>query len=305
VIGRRATRRLAPQSFVFGLFEVIRAGTTSSTPRSLPGASPTPSPARRAWSTPSTTATASPATTTAPRLAFSAEAFRRRADIREASQNRRALKDAWHHRLVPSMRASGCERVRELVDAPSHGSTDLHLHFWGHAAGARDASSPEPRSWLRTGRRPYTAALPVRGLAGAHAQRRHSPKLPEHHHVAAFVVTVAACIAPRCARPLRPDHASGSLLWSVGWRTPLVSVRDEDSCANRAPSKAMQSTQRCGVFQVARRSAGRARGTLRTARLRAAAGPVGAGHRRARAAPPERGRAAVRSAAAPPSPAAP
>ena len=105
------------------------------------------------------------------------------------------------------MRASGCERVRELVDAPSHGSTDLHLHFWGHAAGARDASSPEPRRWLRTGRRPYTAALPVRGLAGAHAQRRHSPKLRSTTTcVAAFVATAAACIAPRCARPLRPDH---------------------------------------------------------------------------------------------------
>ena len=54
--------------------------------------------------------------------------FRRPADIRESSKFRRDTKDPSHHRLAPSRQASGCERVREFVDAPPHGCIAESAH---------------------------------------------------------------------------------------------------------------------------------------------------------------------------------
>ena len=75
--------------------------STARTSISQPGVTLTPSPARHTWSTPSPTASPPPAPAGAPRLAFSVEALRRPADIRESPKNRRATKDASHHRLAP------------------------------------------------------------------------------------------------------------------------------------------------------------------------------------------------------------
>ena len=94
---------------------------TSPTPISPPGATPTPSPAHHICLTPSPTSSPSPATTAAPRRASSVFARRRPLDICESSENRRAIKDASHHRLVPSRQASGCKGARELVDSLPHG----------------------------------------------------------------------------------------------------------------------------------------------------------------------------------------
>ena len=95
---------------------------------SHPGATPTTSPARSTCSTRSTTPSPPPATATAPRRPSSLSAFRRPADIRESSNFRRDTKDPSHHRLVTSWRASGCERVREFVDAPPHGCIAESAH---------------------------------------------------------------------------------------------------------------------------------------------------------------------------------
>ena len=111
--------------------------TTSRTPISQPGATPTPSPARHIWSTPSTTASPPPAPTGAPRLAFSVEALRRPADIRESPKNQRATKDASHHRLAPSWRASSRKRIDSRLDAPEHGWAGRFPHFLDPRVRAR------------------------------------------------------------------------------------------------------------------------------------------------------------------------
>ena len=81
--------------------------STARTSISQPGVTLTPSPARHTWSTPSPTASPPPAPAGAPRLAFSVEARRRPADIRESSVFRRDTRKASRHRLAPSCRASG------------------------------------------------------------------------------------------------------------------------------------------------------------------------------------------------------
>ena len=81
--------------------------STARTSISQPGVTLTPSPARHTWSTPSPTASPPPAPAGTPRLAFSVEARRRPADIRESSVFRRDTRKASRHRLAPSCRASG------------------------------------------------------------------------------------------------------------------------------------------------------------------------------------------------------
>ena len=113
------------------------AETTSYTPISRPGATPMPSPARNVWSTPSTTASPPPAPAGAPRLAFSVEASRRPADIRESSKYRRATRDASQRQFVPPGGASGREGVPELVDAPKLVWTAEFRHFCDPRVRAR------------------------------------------------------------------------------------------------------------------------------------------------------------------------
>ena len=125
---------------------------------SHPGATSTTSPARSTCSTRSTTPSPSPATATAPRRPSSLSAFRRPADIRESSNFRRDTKDPSHHRLVTSWRASGCERVREFVDAPPHGCI---------AESAHCLAPPRPRAHRFPGAEELAADGPCVGCGSA------------------------------------------------------------------------------------------------------------------------------------------
>ena len=123
MIGRRETPRLAPKSFVFGLFEAIWDQNDLShadvAPRGDSDAFAGTYHMSHAFDN------VQPVTSDHSRTAMRVlkVARRRSSDIREPSKYRRAIKDASHRRLVPSWRTYGCKSARELVDPLPHGWT--------------------------------------------------------------------------------------------------------------------------------------------------------------------------------------
>ena len=128
MIGRRETLRLAPKSFVFGLFEAIwDQNDLSHADVALRGGSDGfIGSSHTVYAFDDSQPVANDRNTTAVRVfgrSVSAPGGHSR-----VVEVRHDTKDPSHHRLAPSRRASGCERVREFVDAPPHGCIAESAH---------------------------------------------------------------------------------------------------------------------------------------------------------------------------------
>ena len=180
---------------------------------SHPGATSTTSPARNTCSTRSTTPSPPPATATAPRRPSSLSAFRRPADIRESSKFRHDTKDPSHHRLAPPTQAFGCERVRELVDAPAHGCIAESAHCLA-TPRRRAHRFPGAEKLAADGPWEGASARPARGRAdaAARAARRRRGALATARCLPSFPRSVE--FVHRCLS-FRPD-ALPTRSWSRG-----------------------------------------------------------------------------------------
>ena len=163
--------------------------STARTSISQPGVTLTPSPARHTWSTPSPTASPPPAPAGAPRLAFSVEARRRPADIRESSKFdttpkiRRTI-DSHHHGEPLVASASENSSMRRRMAASLNRPSAWRRRGLARTAfpGAEELAADGP--WVGCGSATRAGSRGCRCARGAAAARSacHCPVLLELSH---------------------------------------------------------------------------------------------------------------------------